>query len=104
MESNPVIDDDQYDKYLCPITGDLMEDPVICPDGYTYEKTAITTWLASHNTSPMTRQRMTTANMIQNRLVKEEIEELKKTLSVMPKRVVPLIKDKTVVNIASGKA
>jgi len=46
---------------------------------------------------------MTAANLIPNRLVKEEIEGLRKTLSAMPKRAVPLIKDKTRVDIAAGR-
>lgn len=30
--------------YLCPITTEVMEDPVIAGDGYTYERTAIEQW------------------------------------------------------------
>ena len=44
------------DYFLCPITGDIMEDPVICIDGYTYERNAIEKWLQNNHTSPMTRQ------------------------------------------------
>ena len=39
----------------CPITGDLMTDPYIFPDGYTYEKSAIEQWLQLHSQSPITR-------------------------------------------------
>jgi hypothetical protein len=31
-----------------------MKDPVLAADGYTYERTAIETWLSSHDTSPVT--------------------------------------------------
>ena len=41
--------------FYCPITGDLMKDPVIGIDGYTYEKEAIYEWLAKDQVSPMTR-------------------------------------------------
>jgi hypothetical protein len=61
------------DEYLCPITCELMEDPVMTEDGQTYEREAIVTWVTSAGTSPMTRQRM--ANMfIPNRGLKAAIE------------------------------
>jgi len=62
------------DEYLCPITCEVMEDPVMAEDGQTYEREAIATWVASAGTSPMTRQRM--ANMFfPNRMVKGMIEK-----------------------------
>ena len=33
---------------------ELLEDPVVCADGYTYSRTAILQWLSGHSTSPMT--------------------------------------------------
>jgi hypothetical protein len=61
----------------CPITGDVMEDPLIFPDGYTYEKSAIETWLRSHSQSPFTRQRMTMDQGMPNRAIRTMIEEAK---------------------------
>jgi hypothetical protein len=62
---------------MCPITCELMDDPVIAEDGQTYEREAIATWVAGHGTSPMTRQRM--ANMlIPNRTVKTVINRMRK--------------------------
>jgi Mg-chelatase subunit ChlD len=47
------------DAFLCPITQEVMRDPVIGSDGITYERTAIETWFATGNTtSPMTRAPM----------------------------------------------
>ena len=40
--------------FTCPITHNIMNDPVICSDGQTYERSAIQKWLASKNTSPYT--------------------------------------------------
>lgn len=39
---------------LCPITQEVMTDPVIAQDGYTYERAAITEWQAFRGTSPIT--------------------------------------------------
>ena len=43
------------DAYLCPITMDPMEDPVMAADGHSYEKSEINAWFAlGNNTSPKT--------------------------------------------------
>ena len=42
--------------YLCPITQEIMEDPVICEDGYTYEREAIQKWTRTSPRSPMVSQ------------------------------------------------
>ena len=44
---------------ICPITRDYMKDPVICPSGNYYDKSAILNWLKDHDTEPLTRQHLT---------------------------------------------
>ncbi|GIL76913.1 hypothetical protein Vretimale_8622 [Volvox reticuliferus] len=44
--------------FLCPITQDVMTDPVIATDGYTYERSAIMQWLKNKTISPMTNAPM----------------------------------------------
>ena len=39
---------------MCPITGELMVDPVKVSDGHTYERSAIEAWLETKATSPRT--------------------------------------------------
>lgn len=51
---NNVDDDDVNTDFKCPITMDIMKDPVICSDGHSYERESITKWLLTHNTSPKT--------------------------------------------------
>lgn len=69
--------------FLCPITHEIMDDPVIfIVDNYTYERSAITDWLNTHHDSPMTREKMTVNQTIQNslrpnRVIKEAIDEFK---------------------------
>jgi hypothetical protein len=48
-----------------------MTDPVIFPDGYTYERSAIVEWLGKHHNSPYTRQRMEANQGIPNRVLKD---------------------------------
>mmetsp|Transcript_31459 Transcript_31459/g.76573 ORF Transcript_31459/g.76573 Transcript_31459/m.76573 type:complete len:489 (+) Transcript_31459:60-1526(+) len=40
-------------SYLCPISGDLMVDPVLCADFHAYERYAIEKWLEYSQISPM---------------------------------------------------
>jgi len=40
-------------EFLCPITHELMIDPVCASDGYTYERKAIEEWLTKKQTSPI---------------------------------------------------
>jgi predicted GTPase len=43
-------------EHLCPITLDIMKDPVVASDGFTYERDEIARWIAAVGTSPMTRE------------------------------------------------
>lgn len=60
-------------QYLCPITLDIMKDPVICSDGYTYERESILS--LKNNLSPMTRQKIDRKNLIPNLAIKQLIQE-----------------------------
>jgi len=42
------------DEFVCPITRDLIVDPVIAADGHTYDRLAITRWFSNNTTSPKT--------------------------------------------------
>ncbi len=53
---------------------DIMTDPVIGNDGHTYERTAITEWLATHNVSPLTRRPMMLADIQPNYALRGAIE------------------------------
>ena len=39
---------------LCPIGHQLMSDPVICADGYSYERYNIESWMVDNDKSPVT--------------------------------------------------
>lgn len=40
--------------FLCPISREVMENPVLASDGHVYERSQIESWLLEHDTSPMT--------------------------------------------------
>ena len=47
-------------QFLCPITQEIMDDPVTTADGHAYERAAITRWLSDgrRDTSPATGARL----------------------------------------------
>ncbi len=63
-------------EFYCPITQELMKDPVIGPDGQTYERSAIVDWLKHHGTSPITREPMDVSQLVPNRALKVTIEDM----------------------------
>lgn len=65
---------------LCPITQEVMIDPVIAKDGVTYERETITKWLELRGTSPISREPMV-SEFVPNRLVKGLIDEYNATFA-----------------------
>lgn len=62
-------------EFLCPITTELMEDPVICADGRSYERSAITKWFETSQRSPMTGAVLENTVMLPNVNLKALIED-----------------------------
>jgi Mg-chelatase subunit ChlD len=74
-------------EFMCPISMDLMADPVIGTDGHTYERTAITEWLSSHGVSPLTRRPMTLADIQPNFALRAALERWKLANEPMPQSI-----------------
>jgi len=53
-------------EFLCPLTHEVFKDPVITMDGHTYERKAITFWLRTHSTSPMTNMALSDKTLTPN--------------------------------------
>ena len=81
----------------CPITKQAMTDPVMDPDGNSYEKSAIMAWLTQHGTSPITRKPLTAAQLVPNRALRDLIESKAKAAAMsVPETTslsVPIIKE-----------
>jgi hypothetical protein len=65
------------EPFLCPLSLNIMEDPVIDPEGNTYERTAIESWLNVNKSSPITRSHLTSDLLSSNKALKAIIERLK---------------------------
>ncbi|XP_039983704.1 WD repeat, SAM and U-box domain-containing protein 1 isoform X1 [Xiphias gladius] len=70
------------DEFLCPITRELMKEPVIAADGYSYEREAIEGWINTKNrSSPMTNLPLLTTLLTPNHTLKMAIGRWKTTHS-----------------------
>lgn len=71
-----------YDM-CCPITQEIMEDPVRCADGFTYERATIEEWLRIRRSSPMTNLPMT--DQIETNIsLRQRIEEFRTCSEEVP--------------------
>lgn len=62
-------------NFYCPITQEIMRDPVVDRDGNSYEREAIMTWLERESHSPITRNRMSASDLVPNRSLRSSIED-----------------------------
>ena len=86
----------EEEKYLCPITREIMVEPVVDALGNTYDKAAIKEWLETNNTTPTPDpetgqlKELPDKDLTPNKAVKAEINEYKKEkitkgLVILPK-------------------
>ena len=76
-------DDEPPPSLTCPISLDLMVDPVVASDGFTYEKAAMTKFFAAlkpgdgHGRSPLTHAPLTSRTLVPSNTVKTLVGEYK---------------------------
>ncbi len=61
--------------FVCPITQEVMQNPVVCADGFTYEREAIAAWLKNKETSPMTNAVLPHKALTPNFVLRSAIQE-----------------------------
>ena len=61
-------------SFVCPLTNEIMQDPVVAADGYSYEKIAIIEWLQHSNLSPMTSDVLIPKVLIPNIALRQAID------------------------------
>ena len=66
--------------FYCPISGELMVDPVSDPEGNSYEKSQITDWLKINKTSPITRSYLDMSLLKSNIPLRKSIESIRDKL------------------------
>ena len=75
------------DEFVCPLTLELMTDPVVASDGHSYERAAIAGVLASANKkSPLTRE-VLRPDLVPNRALRRRIGEHEKELDSLAEQL-----------------
>jgi len=70
------LDEEEVPEYfLCPITGCIMRQPAMTPEGVTYDYDAIVEWLNAKETDPSTNLPLTVDQLFPNRTVRSMIED-----------------------------
>ena len=64
---------DEIDAFRCPITQEMMKNPVMASDGHSYEENAIRAWYDQELTSPMTREALQ-PNFTRNHALRNAIQ------------------------------
>ncbi|KAK9078023.1 hypothetical protein SSX86_002080 [Deinandra increscens subsp. villosa] len=65
--------------FVCPILKEVMVDPCVAADGYTYDRRAIEQWFQESDTSPMTNLPLTSRSLTPNYTLLSAIMEWKST-------------------------
>jgi hypothetical protein len=72
----PTLDDNSIpESFICPITQNIMSDPVVTPYGISYEKSAIEDWLNKNNNDPIAQKPLKKEDLVRNYALKGIIED-----------------------------
>jgi hypothetical protein len=61
--------------FVCPITCDVMNEPVVAADGNSYEASVILQWLKTRDTSPLTNEPLPHNEVVPNIALRHAIDE-----------------------------
>lgn len=70
------LDHSSFSVFMCPVTHDIMRDPVVSADGYTYERAAISKWFETSRKSPVTGQTLPHTDLVPNHSVRTLLKTL----------------------------
>ena len=73
-----LLDTNFFETLTCPITHQIMDDPVITKYGHSYERKEIENWIDKAGNDPLTKKPLTKNDIFPNYQLKNLIEEYKK--------------------------
>lgn len=74
------------ETFLCPISREIMQDPVIASDNHTYERDNIEAWFARSDNSPMTGVQLSDKSLRDNIALRQSIEQFQQLASVQSRQ------------------
>ena len=66
--------EDIPDEFICPITNEIMINPLMSVHGFSFEREAIFEWLQKHTTCPLSRRELTASKLVTNHSLQEKIQ------------------------------
>lgn len=80
-------DDDIPSEFMCPLTLEVMNDPVMDKQGINFERRAIVQWLGmGRTTHPLTREPLTFSKLVPNVQLRLKIQQWKKARGMNTER------------------
>ena len=67
--------DGEYESFFCPISHEIMLDPVITPQGISYDRQFILDWLKKQRNCPLTKTPLNEKDLITNYALKNTIDD-----------------------------
>lgn len=61
------------ERFICPLTLEIMEHPLMTRAGHSFERSAILGWLRRNDKHPLTRESLSPRDLVQNGALKAEI-------------------------------
>ncbi|KAL0738944.1 hypothetical protein Bca4012_015154 [Brassica carinata] len=74
--------------FICPLLKDVMNEPCVAADGYTYDRHAIEEWFEKHDTSPMTNSPLNNMDLLPDYTLYTAIMEWRSSLKLRCKETV----------------
>lgn len=65
------------ERFICPLTLEIMEHPLMTRAGHSFERVAILNWLRRNDKHPLTRESLSLRDLVQNEALKKEITNWK---------------------------
>ena len=78
MEEEVTVDDAVAKAFVCPLNSPVMKDPVMCADGYSYERANIEHWLKTSKLSPVTGKALAHKNLVPHHTLRAAIQDQQK--------------------------
>lgn len=70
--------DDVPERFICPLTLEIMEHPLMTRAGHSFERSAIMAWLRRNDIHPLTRESLSPRDLVMNGALKAEIAQWKR--------------------------
>ena len=68
------------DSFVCPLSMEIMRDPVLTRDGHCYERAVIENWLQFNDTSPLSGMKLDDKTLVPVLVLRKCIEEWRETV------------------------